>query len=267
MKFAHWIIGGIFLIYFVLLILPLFKHSLNGVFVSPQETREYTQLDSFLAARPEFYRTLWIPSVQRFGLYSENHPVISQTDILPKLKTVSDLEKYQLVIQEMAIKYVVVPDDSSEEIFLTDRKYDEKKYIQTISEVKKISWLKQTVSFGKIIVFENTGARNQFFSNSTDAVVSYTKKNPTEYTVKIQNGHKGDMIVFSSSYDTNWTLRENRIMQQSKPFDKLFNSFVLQKDGNQTVEIMYGPQKWVSIGLVISIIALSVFLVLLFRVR
>ena len=58
------------------------------------------------------------------------------------------------------VKYIVVPYDSLEEIFLEDREYNNNLYLKTINDLRKLSWLTMLSdkegksSFGKIVVFE-----------------------------------------------------------------------------------------------------------------
>jgi len=55
-----------------------------------------------------------------------------------------------------------VPYDSEGEIFLSDRKYDNKVYLKVVSEVDKISWLKTNFRFGKIAVFTVPNPKDHF---------------------------------------------------------------------------------------------------------
>lgn len=266
-KTIVWVIVGAFTIYFAWLIHPLFQQSLTGVFVSPQETTEYKQLDTFLSSQPEFFRTLWIPTTERFGLYSVNHPVIGLTDIMPKLKKISDVSSYEATLQEMSIRYVIVPYDSVGEIFLTDRKYDENQYTKTLAEIRKTSWLQEYKHIGKIVIFKLPNSKNKFFSFSSDSQVSYVEKNPTEYIVTIKNGHKGEKVIFTDTYDSHWIATYKNQPQKSLLYDKMFNSFVLPHNGDQSLQILYTPQQWVWYGLLISALALTGCIVLLFHVR
>lgn len=249
--------------YLVFLIYPLFLHQLTGTFISQQEPKEYRELDSFLNSQPGFFRTLWIPTIGQFSLYSPNHPIMLLNQLWPKLKNPSQLEGYITPIQEMAVKYVIIPYDSNREIFLTDRKYDEKKYLQTIRNIKQIPWLKQKISFGKIIVFEVPNTKNKFFSTGK-VNISYKERNPTDYILTLTNVQKNDRIIFSETFDSQWIARQNGYNEISQPFDTILNSFVLLNRGNMQIEISYRPQQWVWVGLSVSICTFFLFTILFF---
>jgi hypothetical protein len=68
---------------------------------------------------------------------------------------------------------------------------------------------------------------------------------------------KGDVLVFSEGYDKGWAARlasqqvESHKVE-SRKYHNRFNSFVLPEDGSYSLEVYYGPQKWVDIGIWIS---------------
>lgn len=262
-----YVIVALFALFYAWTILPLFSYQLTGVFISSQEPKEYKQLDSFLSSQPGFFRTLWVPTTQRFGLYSVNHPTIGLNIILPKLNNISDLGRYETLLQEMGIRYVIIPYDSVGEIYVTDRKYDEKQYIKTLQEVQKISWLVKDKAFGKLIVFKVPDAKDKFFILGKDSTISYVEKNPTDYRVTIHNSQKDDKLVFADTYDSHWIVNINNKKMQSEPYDRLFNSFAMPRNGDLKMKIYYFPQQYVWLGIAISALALSATIVLLFRVR
>lgn len=183
-KFSIFNFQNLFLIfaitYLLFLIRPAWTGELGGTFKSKPVPKEYVELKDFLASQPEFFRTLWVPKKQRFGFYSNNHPVLSsqefvspgscqspfcsmvdQTKKPPKLDPVNTPEteildqvrNYSLsyfkhletpgVLGRMGVKYVIVPSDSEGEIFLQDRKYSEaerEKYLQVLN---RIPWLQK----------------------------------------------------------------------------------------------------------------------------
>ena len=176
------------------------------------------------------------------------------------------------------IKYVIVPYDSQGEIFLKDRKYNTEIYQSTISDVKKIPYLKQVDGFGKIAVFEvdppAAGIKDHFWSPAQNLNIKYKVINPTKYEVEIKNAQKGDLLIFSESYDRNWqaimsSLRSSsgqaRLKVKSLKFGERFNRFILPEDGSYSLEIYYRPQDWVNIGLVISSLTLVSVIVLFFK--
>ena len=267
-------------LYLILLIRPAILGQLGGMFKTTSVPQDYVKLEKFLANQPDYFRTLWVPSKQKFGYYSNNHPEMSAqvlfnvTDSENLFKKLSD-KKTEKLLEEASIKYVIVPYDSQGEIFLKDRKYSEKKYQNTVDKVAKISWLKEVncsiarllncsnQPFGKIKVFEIAGNKDHFWSPSTNLKISYKYVNPTDYRVKVENAKRGDVLVFSESYDKFWVAKNSGFKVYSSEFKGRFNSFILPKDGNYNLEIYYTPQDWVNIGLVVSVTALVIITIVL----
>lgn len=245
----------LFVLYLIYLINPIF-----GQIKIHQVPQGYVQLKNFLDDQRKFSRTLWIPQWQRFGYFSNNHPAIGREEIF---KGNSKNQAQQLkesgvsnLLRDLSVKYIVVPYDSEGEIFLKDRKYNNDIYQKTINEVKQIPYLKQVSGFGKIGVFEVPNPKDHFWSPSENLKINYKFINPTKYELIIKNAKKGDIIIFSESYDKNWIVHNLEFRVHSLEFNNRFNSFILPKSGNYVLEVYYTPQDWVNRGLVISIVSL-----------
>lgn len=250
-----------FILYFLVLVSPIL-----GQIRFRDVPNDYLKLKNLLVAEETFSRTLWIPKWQRYGFFSNNHPAIGREELFKGdfKKQIEQLRKSERLIKDLSIKYIIVPYDSGEEIFLSDRRYDEKQYRNTVETLSKISWLKRRVEgFGKITVFELEDYKDHFFIESgvrslfvTEAGqkpgISYRVVNPTEYKVSLKNVQKGNLLVFSERYDPYWNAKIGGSLISSGRFGKLLNSFVLPKDGDYEVGVYYEPQQWVCIGLIIS---------------
>jgi len=229
---------------------------------------DYIKLEKFLYNQPGFFRTLWVPSKQHFGYYSNTHPEISaqalfnvydDNNLFKKLRD-RGAEK---LLEEASIKYIIVPFDSEKEIFITDRKYDNVRYLGTRNRLQEIKWLKEIRGFGNIAVFEIANPKDHFWSVSKNIKTSYNYINPTRYLVSINNGKRGDRLVFDEAFDPKWMARvlgeEGRlstITYQLSPNIDL-NSFILPREGDYSFEVYYEPQKWVDLGTRISLITFS----------
>lgn len=248
------------ILYFLFLIRPALFSQLSGTFQTAEAPNEYIALEKFLSSQSDFSRTLWVPQQQRFGYYSASHPAIPANDyfsLYDDKSILSKLEMSEKLLQESAVKYVIVPDDSQGEIFLNDRKYDNKLYLSTLSEVKRISWLKQIQGFGKIAVFQVPDSKDHFWTPSKTLSLKYQYISPVEYNLNVSNAQKGDLIIFAENYDKNWIARNNETGIQSTMFDKRFNSFVLTKNGDYSLSVYYSLQDWVNLGMAISLITLT----------
>jgi len=218
-------------------------------------------LEKFLSSQNNFSRTFWVPTQQRIGFYTNTHPAIPAQDFFKSVNNTqifNILKTSELLLQESGVKYVIVPYDSQGEVFLKDRKYSHEVYFKTIEEVGKVEWLKRVEGFGRIAVFEVLSPRDHFWSLSQGLTVEYAYINPTKYILNVKNAKKGDVLVFSESFDKYWEARNEstKLKVPSVKYNKLFNSFKLERDGDYSFEVYYEPQKWVNIGVAISLVTL-----------
>lgn len=262
----------LFVLYFIYLINPVF-----GQIKIYQVPQEYVQLKNFLDSQKTFSRTLWVPEWQRFGYFSNNHPAIGREELFKgdaqkQITQVRNLDT-EKNLKDLSVKYIIVPYDSQGEIFSKGRKYDHSGYLKTIQELRKIEWLKEINHFGKIKVFEVSSPKDHFWSPEGNVGISYSFINPAKYKIQLQNVKKGDVLVFSESFDKYWTLKsqisnlpgldKRSGAGKSQKYNGLFNSFLLPKDGSYELTIYYTPQDWVNFGVKISAASLIVILVLL----
>lgn len=87
--------------------------------------------------------------------------------------------------------------------------------------------------------------------------VSYYRKNPTKYMVSVHGITKPVILIFSQSYNPFWQING----ASSIPAYSLLNGFYIDKDG--TYEVIFMPQKWISLGLAIAGISLIIVVTIL----
>lgn len=263
------------IVYFLFLIRPAFLGQLNGTFKSVVIPSEYIKLEKYLSTQDNFFRTLWLPSTQRFAYYSNNHPAVpaqiyfnkqNLKDLINDLKS-KDAEQ---TLEESSIKYVIIPYDSQGEIFLKDRKYDNDSYLKTIKDVSSITWLKRVSGFVKVAVFEVKSPKDHFWSDSKDLAVKYKYKSPVAYDLFIKNAKRGEQIIFSENYDLGWIVRGSKddLSHLSNPiastkYKDRFNSFVLNESGDYSINVLYFPQRVVNKGAFVSVVSLFILLLYL----
>jgi len=273
-KNAVFNLQNLFMVFFVFFWLFTVRQAvfgqLGGTFKSTVVPSEYISFENFLSNQSQFSRTLWVPTTQRFGFSSQNHPAISSEEFFTVYDEPSLIKKLnqpgtEKLLQESGVKYIVIPTDSQKEIFLKDNLYSAKLYKQTVLAVSKIQWLKKLKQFNNLVIFEVQNPQDHFWIFVKNNLLknesfSYKKINPVLYSVSVKNVKKGDLLVFSEGFDQHWVIvdESKRIHKESSlPYDKRFNSFVLPQDGSYTFDIYYTPQKWINIGIVISLISLG----------
>ena len=254
------------------LMMPAILGQLTGTFKSTKVPQDYIKFEQFLNSQNNFSRTFWVPSLQRFGFYSNNHPAISAKDFFKSTNNsqiINELRKNEVLLQESGVKYVIVPFDSQSEIYLKDRKYDQKAYLETLRDVKSIDYLKNVGDFGKIGVFAVSNPKDHFWSSDPTLSVGYKFVNPGKYKVEVNNAKKGDVLIFSETYDKNWVAKNSQFTIRSSKFAGRFNSFVLPVSGSYSLDVYYALQKYVDLGEVVSggtlILTVGFLIVLYFK--
>jgi len=169
------VVPVVFLVYFVLLMLPAYLWKLPGTLQTSVVPLEYQEFNQFLSNEKTFSRTIWIPHPSRFSYQSPIHPAVS-ADQYFKISTASailrKLDKNTLEnFADQSVKYVIVPYDSRGEIFIKDRKYDNAEYLKTSQLIGKNTNLNLVKSFGNLKVYEiknftNTGVEQTADVNS-----------------------------------------------------------------------------------------------------
>ena len=246
----------IFFCFWLFLIRQAIIPGLSGTLSGHTVPDEYVRLEKVLTADKKFARVLWIPQMQRFGYYSETHPGITANDFL-KTYTHSDLykkiknEKTHELLSDSSVGYVIVPYDSLGEIFLEDRKYSPALYKKMKQEMKGVPYLSQDVRFQHLGVFTLVH-KDHFWSSAKNLKIASSQISPVEFKVNLENAIKGNVLVFSETYDPGWEAEYDGInIKSSKTFNN-FNSFILPKNGKITLRISYKPQLFVNMGFIVS---------------
>lgn len=267
------IVFSLFVSYFLFTIRPAISGKLHGTFASHTIPVEYVNLKNFISSQPDYFRTLWFPATERFGFFTSLHPQVSAKDFFKKYDTVSLLKilgqkNTQQLVEDSAIKYIVIPFDAEHEIFLKNGTYDDKQYGQVVRGLEFIPWLIHDHTFGKIGIFRVKAYKPHFFiTNRSTTHIREKMLHPVYYQADIQNAGAGDTLVFSEAYDPHWQLFTGKRVVMSKPYHKLFNSFVLPESGNYNLSVSYSVQNWINRGMMVSIItAICILLLILFYV-
>jgi len=250
---------GAFVILWIVLLSPLFQGKVNGIFRLRTVSSDYVNLKNFLVQQPNFFRTLWIPQIQRFGYFSNNHPAIGRGEIFqkPTLKgMVEELKSKDMEqkLMNLSVRYVVVPYDSEAEIFVNDGKYDKKQYDSTVQQLERIPYLSKDRVFGSLVLFKTKKYNDhfKFTKELTSGSVRILSSSPSKYRLSILPS-SSTLLVFGDSFDRNWVMKTPTETIYSKDYSGL-NSFKLSNIGYADVEISYVPQNAVNMLCIISLV-------------
>ena len=254
------------LCYFFLLLTPALFGQLNGTFRQQQIPNDYMLFKKILNDKKSFFRTLWVPSVSKFAYYSPNHPAITAGDFFKDIKK----EKTKNLLQESSIRYIVIAKDQDEKLSLQRNNDSKNQYNKRVNSMEKISWLKQRLTYDNFTVFEIGGFKDHFWSPSVANKISYQMINSTKYNVYVTNAKKGDLLIFAESFDPSWEAKTETKKIAANKYHEKFISFSLPESGSYKLEVSNKLQKFVDIGMTISVmsfIIISISLIFFFIKR
>lgn len=150
----------VFAMFWLFTIRAVFLGQVKGNFRPMQIPAVYVQLKNLLAADPAPSRTLWIPQREKFAYASDVHPLLYSDQLFPGASvsaviTLTQTPGFMAVLTKAGVKYVVVPEDLEQRLYLNDYRFDGGQRRTLIDALAKTP-LVQNTSFGSVAVFENT---------------------------------------------------------------------------------------------------------------
>lgn len=253
----------LFFSYLIFLLKPLILDG-TKLFKPTSLPNSYVQFRDFIQKQNSYFRIAWFPSPHQFSYVGDINPAADLRKILPDgyQNNPTILTSRKQEIENLSVKYIVVPEDLDGQVFSKDYKYDQTQYEEALLYLKSIPWLKQAKTIGKITVFEVNDYKSHFYVDSTNARLTNYFINPSTYEVMLNGLKKGDTIIFTETYDPAWTGKSNNTVINSVRWGR-YNSFKLVKNGENQLEVYYKPQDFVNLGLVISISSLIISAILL----
>ncbi len=251
------------------------QQQLQGTFLRTNQSipKEYIVLKNRINNDKSFYRTLWLPKQQRFSFSDDNHPIVEFNALFSnkKDKSGSLLQKKenQILLQDLSIKYIIVPDDISSEIFVKNHTYDNSQYIHTIAILNKISWLRRKESIGKLVIYEVPDPQPHIYLQNNNPV-HVVKVNNTEYMLTFKNTTIHNGLVFSEAYDPHWIIKGTKNMTVTHlKTEAGTNRFVLDKTGTYTLTLSYAENSGYLLGryIIIFFYVVSLFALLMLKYK
>lgn len=258
-----------FIIFWLFSLRPLFLSIRPGTFGSVAIPRSYEQFADMAYADTTFSRTLAVPWGNRFIFRSEMHPVVNAreafglTDIGEIGEAVQSPE-FEKMLRNFAVRYVVVPDDFTEEIFLKDRIREDSIRDSLIRKLDTVPYLKKYETFQGLIVYEFRDFTGHIFTEVNPhayQIYPYRKISPVHYDVDVTEVGRPLRVVFSERYDPAWVLWDGGKAIKSKRTPEGMNSFLLDTDITGQVTIYHTNQRWLEIGYIITLASFGALIV------
>lgn len=207
---------------------PILNQQIQGVFINRSMPEDYITLNQFILNQETYSRSLFVPRSSNWAINTNNHPKISQVDMVENwVDTNSKIPTDQKIIDMFerdysdallnisSVGYVIVPikDTANDDDFF--KYYGEREFF--VEELDKVSYLKRIdIGTEELVVYENENFRPHIYATEEaetiyDDVpfekVDFQFKNPTEYSVNLKNISKPTYINFSEKYHPDWKIR------------------------------------------------------------
>lgn len=256
-KFPHILNKYIFFIFLAFWVFLIGDAVINlrGTFKPHFVPKEYIEFKNKVTRENEYFRTLWVPKQQRFTYSDFNHPSVEAFTLFKatnasELKASFAKDSTKDLLKKLSIKYIVIPYDSIEEIFLDDRKYSENKRLEFERILDSIPYLKK-INDGKLTIYQAAQNNSLFYNHDNN--IYYRRINSTKYILHVKTKNES-IIQFSQSYSPSWYLRiESKKIYSSKN-ETGTNSFLVPPY-NGEISVEFDSDKNYNVGLIISIIS------------
>lgn len=247
----------IFLVFWLFSIRPAVLGQLGGTFSLHAVPQEYLEV-AHLVDKPDFFRTLWVPRLQRFAFLSNSHmaveaePLLEATNPAQLASELNDTGS-QKYLSDLGIKYLVIPFDSLGELFLDDRRYSSEKRQQWEEALDSVVWLRKIMS-GRVAIYETPNFRDRFWLDS-NGEVAHTMLDGSSYEVTVKAPFP-TVLYFSESFHPGWVAQfDNKTLPSLKTSSGI-NSFALNTPGIYRLKVYFAPQRYVQYGLIVSAVTL-----------
>lgn len=219
---------------------PLITGEIGTMFVPRHISCDYNVLTDFILKQSEYYRTLWVPTDSRWGIFVNEKPKVSAVGI-----TQGDWSKFvgynnnfnswsmqnQIIdilkkdfsnqlLDNSSIKYVIVPiqDTANDDDFFVYYGGQTDLNIRQwyIKELDKLKYLhKINIGTKDLAVYENVNYKDHLYAtrepetvyrNVQADKVDWHFRNPTEYKISLKNVKANTYLNFSEKYHPDWRL-------------------------------------------------------------
>jgi len=253
-----------FIVFWGMTLYPIFGQVRPGTFSITSVPDEYRRFSDMVYENKKFGRTMVFPWKNRFVFQSENHPVVDAREVfgtsdIPELAELILQSDLETILRKHAVKYVVVPDDFTDEIFLTNRERDAALRESIIKSLDATGLLKRLKIFDNLIVYESTIESGGFYTvHNKHAYELFTghQVSPVYYKVDITASQRPLGVYFSQKYDQSWQLWDGEKIIPSSPSAEGLNTFILDSDITSQVVIYNTNQRLMEIGYLCSGLAL-----------
>jgi len=182
---------------------PLITGEIRTMFIPRHIPSDYIILKDFISKQPGYFRTMYVPTYSRWGIFTNQKPKISNVSIigggwknyvslrtgydkLPVNKRITEIfrtKNANELFDISSIKYVIIPirDFANDNDFFIHYGGKDNSSIRDwyISELDKVEWLKKIdIGTSELVVYENENYKPHIYSDSS---LDYYQTNASEF--------------------------------------------------------------------------------------
>lgn len=257
------IVGAVFILFWLFTIRQLLLGQLSGNFKPLQYSNEYQAFAQNLSKEKIFGRTAWFPQIERFAYLDNFHPAISANELFQNASPSAILQIIQSpffisTLEEAGVKYVVVPTDEANKMFLNDYKRDPSIRVTLINTLNK-TLLRRITGFQELVVYENVLYKPLFSITNPEYDPIYKQQSQTQYIVSIApHAESEQILIFRMAYNPYWVIEKNGIRIQPEKSLNGFNEYYLPPTIDGDIIIRFLPQAMAEVGTYISIFSIII---------
>lgn len=206
---------------------------------------DYLLLNDFILSQPEFFRTLYLPSISRWGIWTAAKPTVSGLSLVQgpwnslngytatglDYSYIAEISHFftkdfsDHVLDMASVKYVVVPvqdRENNDDFYAIYGPRDV--YLKLASGLPYLNRL--DIGTARLAVFENLKFRPRFYLTdqpdsahiaSTSAIpVSYIRRSATQYQVTLSGITRPVYLNFSDLYHPGWKITPGSVSWLAK---------------------------------------------------
>jgi hypothetical protein len=176
---ALWVSSGLLLGIFASNLVPVVSGSIGTLFVARSTPSDYLELNRYILSDTSFSRLLWFPASSRWGVFTNVHPKLEASDLVPSTSTgvfglnssvqgatyrdqVSEIFKpnyAEAIFAALGIKYLIVP---SADFSTGDDPFsgygDDRQFF--VDSLNSVPWLNRVnIGTSQIAVYENRAVK------------------------------------------------------------------------------------------------------------
>ncbi len=215
---------------------PLITGEIGSIFIPRHIPPQYLSVKSYLQSQPGYFKILWIPTISRWGIFTNDHPSLNTIELVQsdwdyliynyvhnttrgtdqgKLLYFINRSDFSNILNDSSIKYIIVP--------LVDTANDDNFYVyygrrdKYIDQLDRKGYLKKiNINTPGISIYENTTFRPHFYitadtpsldSSQPYSPVTFYRVNSTQYAVELTNVSGKESLNFSERFHPDWKVR------------------------------------------------------------